>query len=102
MKSGRWGQLQDSELCQFAPSPCLSRRLSSVLFFLRPGFTYMLLPCVATMHPLFTPTPTPIRTLNRQRERDCGKNSPVGVCQLGAGFEAVGRKEGLALECEEK
>ena len=44
-------------------------------------------------------SPPPIRTLKGQRERDCGKNSPVGVCQLGAGFEVVGRWEGLALEC---
>lgn len=32
-----------------------------------------------------------------QRERDYGKNPPVGVSQLEAGFEVVGRREGLAV-----
>ena len=44
-------------------------------------------------------SPPHIRTLKGHREKDYGKNSPVGVCQLGAGFEVVGRREGLALEC---
>lgn len=44
-------------------------------------------------------SPPTIRTLKGQRERAYGKNSPVGVSQLGAGFEVVGRREGLALEC---
>lgn len=47
--------------------------------------------------PLFITSP--IRTLKGQREKDCEKNSPMGVCQLGAGFEVVGNREGLALEC---
>ena len=44
-------------------------------------------------------SPPPIRTLKGQRERDYGKNPPVGVSQLEAGFEVVGRREGLAVEC---
>lgn len=44
-------------------------------------------------------SPPPIRTLKGQREKDCGQNSLTGVCQLRAGFEVVGSREGLALEC---
>lgn len=44
-------------------------------------------------------SPPPIRTLKGQREKDYGKNSPMSVCQFGARFEVVGRREGLALKC---
>lgn len=89
------GRSRESELFGFPHHPALPRAKFSANL---PSLQFNV--CVATiLHGdsvsrwlLFIPSP--IRTLKGQRERDCGKNSAVGVCSLGAGFEVAG-----ALEC---
>lgn len=81
----RWllGQVPGSRTSGVYLSPLTSlyRRLGSMLIFLHLSLICVLPPFfMQTVHrwPLFIPSP--IRNLKGQRERDCGKNSPVGVC----------------------
>lgn len=46
-------------------------------------------------------SPRHIRSLKGHRERDSGKKAPMGVCQLGAGFE-VGEKGGAGSGMQER